>query len=157
MGSLAPLLGQDATRIARTDVQWRVRAEEDDGFRSFPVPGLAADGSSGPTGMRDEIVLLSWLLVLLRIREDGQICYEWAYQRRCGGDLDPVSVRLSADDVLTGLPSQVGEVAAAVAHHIATLAPRPSPSASAPVSLLLSTSSLSSVSSGGTDQVSIPE
>src|SRR3569833_320740 len=136
MGSVAHLRAQDAPIIEQSDAPW-MQHVDGNGFKSFKMLGLAADQPSAPTGMKDEILLLSWLIVLLRTREDSQICYEWAYKSHCGGDIDPVSVRLSADDVMTGLPSQVGEVAAAISRHIATLAPRPPPTVStAPVSLI---------------------
>jgi hypothetical protein len=118
-----------------------------DDVKTFEVAGLASDEESSPAGMRDEIVLLSWLIVLLRTREGGQIRYEWAY-RRAGEELVPRS--LAMNEVVAGLQSSVRETAVAVSRHIAT----DSPSRSAPASLLLSTSSLSQTSDEAKDEVS---
>jgi hypothetical protein len=117
------------------------------GVKTFEVASLASDEESSPTGMRDEIVLLSWLIVLLRTREGGQIRYEWAY-RRAGEE--PVPRSLAMNEVVAGLQSSVRETAVAVSRHIATDAP----SQSAPASLLLSTSSLSQTSEEAKDEVS---
>jgi hypothetical protein len=118
-----------------------------DDVKTFEVAGLASDEESSPAGMRDEIVLLSWLIVLLRTREGGHIRYEWAY-RRTGEE--PVPRSLAMNEVVAGLQSSVRETAVAVTRHIATDAP----SQSTPASLLLSTSSLSQTSDEAKDEVS---
>jgi hypothetical protein len=105
-----------------------------DDVKTFEVAGLASDEES-------------WLIVLLRTREGGQIRYEWAY-RRAGEELVPRS--LAMNEVVAGLQSSVRETAVAVSRHIAT----DSPSRSAPASLLLSTSSLSQTSDEAKDEVS---
>ncbi|KAF4168160.1 hypothetical protein CNMCM6936_003268 [Aspergillus lentulus] len=115
------------------------------GVESFEVAGLASDGPSSPTGMRDEIVLLSWLIVLLRTREGGQIRYEWAYRYP---KEEPVPRSLVINEVVAGLQTSLKETAAAVSRHIAADAP----SQSAPASLILSTSSLSQASEEAKDE-----
>lgn len=117
------------------------------GVESFEVVGLASDGPSSPTGMRDEIVLLSWLIVLLRTREGGQIRYEWAYRYP---EEEPVPRSLAMNEVVAGLQTSLKETAAAVSRHIAADVP----SQSAPASLILSTSSLSQASEEAKDEVS---
>jgi fusarinine C synthase len=126
-----------------------------DGFRSLKVLGLASDQTSTPTGMRDEILLLSWLIVLLRTREDGQISCDWAYKvRESVLEDEPVNIRLSTDEVMADLQSTVGQAAAKISRHIATVAPRPCTAFSDPVSLVLSTGPLSLTSEGAKDEVS---
>ncbi|KAH8905488.1 nonribosomal siderophore peptide synthase Sid2 [Coniochaeta sp. PMI_546] len=124
-----------------------------DGSRSFEVPGLASDQEPTPTGMREHVLLLSWLIVVLRTREDGQASYDWAYADRQDGELHAlVNRRLSTDQVMTSLQSKVGDVAAEISHHIAS---QPSPSSrdlSTPASILLSTGSLSRTSEGAKDE-----
>ncbi|KAF9895285.1 Non-ribosomal peptide synthetase [Aspergillus nanangensis] len=94
-------------------------------IRSFHIVGL--------TSIDDHIVLLSWLIVLLRTREDAQVNFEWAYRRP---DIsEPLRNALSMTDVMPGLQSNVREVAGAIAGHI--------PAVEAAIPLLLSTSGLS--------------
>lgn len=125
-----------------------------DGFRSFKIVGLAPDQTT-PTGMREEIILLSWLIVLLRTQENSQICYDWAYKDQENGlEHEPVSKRLSTDEVMTAPQSNVSQIGSAIYRHISTVATSQSTGTSSPSSLLLSTSSLSQSSEGPKDKVS---
>ncbi|KAE8154162.1 Nonribosomal peptide synthetase 4 [Aspergillus avenaceus] len=114
-----------------------------DGCKSFEVIGLSVNRTLFMTSMRDEIVLLSWLIVLLRSQEDGQIRFEWAYKSQDEKDKDELPKRsLSMGEVMTGLQSKIGEVASAIRQHIATdVVVNP-----AATSLLLSTGPLSRTS-----------
>ncbi|KAL5051513.1 hypothetical protein BDW71DRAFT_55019 [Aspergillus fruticulosus] len=103
-----------------------------DGSTSFEIVGLEADSTSA-TGLKEEIILLAWFIALLRTRESSQISYEWAYG---GGDS---SRRLAMEELKIGLQSSVGEAAAAICEHIATVATNTAGS----TSLVLSTNSLS--------------
>jgi len=126
-----------------------------DGFRSFKVLGLESGLTSTSTGMRDEILLLSWLIILLRTREESQICYDWAYKGRGSvveGEL--MSIRLSTDEVMTGLKNKVGQIAATISRHIMRVAPSLCTATCNPASLLLSTGSLSQTSDGAKSEVS---
>lgn len=128
-----------------------------DGFRSFEVAGLATEQHPTPTGMREDLLLLSWLIVLLRTREDGQASYDWAYAAAEDGELhEPVNRSLSTDQVMTSLQSKVGEVAVAISRQIATQPSSPCRDLSTPASLVLSTGSLSRTSEGAKDEVSCP-
>jgi hypothetical protein len=120
-----------------------------DDFVSFDVADLASDTPS-PTGMKEEIVLLSWLMVLLRSREDAQITYDWTY-KNCAEYVvsEPVN-KLSMEEVMSGLQSNVGEVGATIARKLATN----SEAALNPASLVLSTSSLSREPAEAKDEVS---
>lgn len=125
-----------------------------DGFRVFKIVGLAPDETT-PTGMRDEIILLSWLIVLLRTQENSQICYDWAYKGQENGlEHEPVSKRLSTDEVMTAPQRNVAQIGSAIYRHIAAVAPSQSTAISSPSSLLLSTSSLSQSSEDSKDKVS---
>src|SRR3569833_3179150 len=125
----------------------------DDGFRSYKIVGLAAGQLPTPTGMREELLLLSWLIVLLRTREDGRASYDWAYTDRDGSEGgEQVTRILSTDDVMTGLQNRVGQAALVVSGQIATIAsPTPTPGSA---SLLLSTGPLSRACDGAKDEVS---
>ncbi|OQE42297.1 hypothetical protein PENCOP_c004G08019 [Penicillium coprophilum] len=114
-------------------------------FSSFHMAHLASEHITTPTGMKEEIVLLSWLMVLLRSREDSQISYDWSH--KCSAnDAEPESVnKLLMNEVMKGLQSNVGEVATAISKNINTRA-------SSPASLLLSTSSLSQTSEEAKDE-----
>lgn len=131
-----------------------------DGFRAFNVNGLASDEvtpqTDMTTGMREETLLLSWLIVLLRVREEGsQISYDWAYKSREDHfELEPVKGRLSLDEVTTELHNNVGQVTSKVSQHINKVRSSQDAAISSPVSLLLSTSSLSQTSEEANDEVS---
>ncbi len=125
------------------------------GFRSFKIVGLAPDQTSTPTGMREEILLLSWLIVLLRTKESSRISYDWAYNGRGNGfEHEPVKRSLSTDEVMTGLQSNVAQIAAKISRHIMIVAPSQCTAMSGPGSLLLSTSSMSQTSEEAKDKVS---
>lgn len=124
----------------------------DDGFKSFEIGGLASNHTTTATGLRHEILLLSWLIVLLRTREGSQTCYDWAYKSETNDIGQELVIRnLSMDEVITGLQSSIGEAAAVISRHITTAAPT---QMSSPVSLLLSTSTLSRTSEEPKDDVS---
>lgn len=104
----------------------------------------------------EELLLLSWLIVLLRAREDIQFGFDWAYCTENGVNHEPVqAMRLLANEVMTGLDNDVCQVAAAISRHITTTAQRPDTALPGTLSLLLSTASLSQVAEGaGKDEVS---
>ncbi|KAJ5593917.1 uncharacterized protein N7459_000125 [Penicillium hispanicum] len=105
-------------------------------FKSFQLAGLVADQTPTPTGMREDVVLVSWLIVLLRTREGELAGYDWAYKNCYEAEPGKQHVKTSA--VMPGLQTRVGDVAAAVSHQIVT-----SSSSSPASSLLLSTGTLS--------------
>ncbi|OAL18531.1 hypothetical protein AYO22_10508 [Fonsecaea multimorphosa] len=115
-----------------------------EGFWSFKLTGLASDPPNSPTGLREEILLLAWLLVLLRTQDEGQVWFDWAYKGQGNGDPDePVKRRLIMDELKIGLQDNVGQVGARIAGHITACTQAQLPDGSNPVSLLVSTSSLS--------------
>lgn len=89
------------------------RGQEDShnmaGVHTLEAAGLGADTT--PSGMKEELLLVSWLIVLLRTREDGQASFEWAYK---GDEASPVNRCLSTE-VMADLRSSVGQTAAAIA------------------------------------------
>lgn len=123
---------------------------DDSNFRYFNVADLVADAIAIPTGM-EEIILLSWLVVLLRTREDSQICFEWTHKDR----VDESAIRsLSMGEVMSGgLESTLGQTAEAISQYVATSSPGER-SISKPASLLLSTGALSSSPDQVKDNVS---
>lgn len=121
------------------------------GPRPFKITGLESDGAFTPTGMREEVLLLSWLIVLLRTREGGQVSYEWAYgSRENAVEHEAVSQCLSTD-VMTDFQSTVGQSAAAISRHTKTTTRK---SMFSPVPILLSTGFLSRKSEKVKDEVS---
>ncbi|KAL4870096.1 hypothetical protein BDV12DRAFT_195701 [Aspergillus spectabilis] len=114
-----------------------------DSFSAFKILGLAANQGSA-TGLKEEFVLLSWLITLLRTREDNQVSYEWAY--KWGEDSRQTELakrRLAIDELKIVLQSSVAEAATAISNYIAIIADSQNESTSNPASLLLSTDSLS--------------
>ncbi|EXJ54881.1 uncharacterized protein A1O5_12947 [Cladophialophora psammophila CBS 110553] len=127
-----------------------------EGFWSFKVTGLASDQPNTPTGLREEILLLAWLLVLLRTQDAGQVWFDWAYEGRGNGALhEPVKRRLVTDELMTGLQDNIGQVGARIARHITACTQTQLPGGSGPVSLLLSTSSLSRRPEEANDQCTL--
>jgi hypothetical protein len=145
------------------------------GFTSFDAVGLSTEHITTATGMREDILLLSWLIVLLRTRDDSNITYEWTYKDQANQlDREPIVRRLVMDQVVSGLNSNLQDTAAVISRHIATPASSQSDETSSanespastsasfesfeevssPSSLLLSTSSLSRISHQATDEVS---
>ncbi|KAJ5501253.1 AMP-dependent synthetase/ligase [Penicillium expansum] len=123
----------------------KVPTDTNGDFSSFQIAHLASEQITTPTGMKEEIVLLSWLMVLLRSREDSQISYDWSYKDVAHG-AEPESVnKLSMNEVMKGLQSNVGEVATAISQNINT-------GTLSPASLVLSTSSLSQTSEEAKDE-----
>ncbi|KGO76863.1 AMP-dependent synthetase/ligase [Penicillium italicum] len=123
----------------------KVPTDKNDDFSSFQIADLGSEQITTPTGMKEEIVLLSWLMVLLRSREDIQVSYDWSYKDLADG-AEPESVnRLLMNEVMKGLQSNVGEVATAISQNITTRA-------SSPASIVLSTSSLSQSSEEAKDE-----
>ncbi|KAL2872812.1 nonribosomal peptide synthase SidD [Aspergillus lucknowensis] len=110
-------------------------------FRPYTILGLAPDQTT-PTGLKEEVLLLSWLIALLRTREGSQISYEWAY----GNQPELTKRSLSLDKPKIGLETSVEEAATAIANYLATFAPIQKGAESHPTSLLLSTGSLSQTS-----------
>lgn len=123
-------------------------------FRSFEIVDLAADQDTTLTGMREEILLLSWLIVLLRTREGIQVSFDWAYSS--GVEHEPARRCLSMNRVVTGLQDPIEKVAAAISGDIAAVERSQSIPKSSPVSFLLSTGSLSRISEEVKDEVSEP-
>lgn len=112
-------------------------------FTSFNIEALASDKAT-PTGMKEEVVLLSWLIVLLRSREDTQVSYDWSYTNGQNGQ--QITNKLSMNEVMKGLESNVGEVATAILQTIPT-------GSSSSTSMILSTSTLVQTSETIKDEV----
>jgi hypothetical protein len=79
------------------------------------LPGLLSEQSCNPTGMKDEILLLSWLIVLLRVKEDRQASYDWMYRTREIEDRRTLSSgTLSTDEVIGNFKSTIRQATAAI-------------------------------------------
>ncbi|KAK1139705.1 Nonribosomal peptide synthetase 4 [Aspergillus melleus] len=116
---------------------------------SFKLVGLA---SGQPTGMRDEVLLLSWLIVLLRTREDRQFLFDWAHQSWQNDVANEFETRsLSVNEVVMDLRTSVDQTAGDLLPRIAATVPSPSTAATKSISLLFSTGSLSRQSADSRD------
>lgn len=127
-------------------------------FKHFTIDGLFSPSETClPTALRADVLLTSWLLVLMRTKEERQASFEWAYD---GWDDDDVHQRvarcLSTDEVLPGLnlDSSLGDATQiALRHHASSVKDLCTPT-SCPKYLLLSTGSLSKTSDDAQDEVS---
>lgn len=119
-----------------------------DDWKTFDVPVVESDTTSTPTGLREDILLLAWLIVLLRTREDSQASYDWVYRPITGAnevqDDEPVNASLSAGGVLvSGLQTKITDALTTISQHInAQRSAFCTPSGHTPISLLLSTGAL---------------
>jgi hypothetical protein len=120
----------------------------------FNIVGLAPYNCATPTGMRDEIILLSWLIVLMRTQESSSVRVEWRYQggEEVLGGGDAVRT-LAPNDVTTGLQSHVGQAAAMLAGIIPSITETQQSSFADRPSLLISSGSLSQSSEDATEEV----
>lgn len=124
----------------------------------FDIAGLAPGNCGTPTGMRDEIILLSWLIVLMRTQESSAVRFEWQYQgsEAVLGNGDAVR-SLSPNEIMTGLQSHIGQAAAMLAGTIPLITKMQQSKLATGPSLQLSTASLSRSPDDATDDVSLPE
>jgi hypothetical protein len=77
--------------------------------KTFEIDGLAPQNCSTPTSMRDEIILIAWLIVLMRVQESSLVRCEWQYQGSPQELENGDAVRsLSPNDVTIGLQSHTG-------------------------------------------------
>jgi len=117
---------------------------ENASFSSFEIAALVSDQNSS-TGLDEGVLLLSWLIVLLRTREGGEISFDWAYKGWTDSlKHEQAKGHLAMGNVMTGLQDNVGQVAAAIRRDIvASVASSQHTAIPGSVSLLLSTGSLS--------------
>nr|ASL41787.1 nonribosomal peptide synthase [Aureobasidium pullulans] len=99
---------------------------------------MAFHSSITPSGMREDILLASWLIVLLRTREGERVTFEWAYESSPDIAEDPCKV--SMEDVMKGLQDSVDSVTRTISSHISTA--DSCENTTEPASLLLSTNLL---------------
>ncbi|OKL63567.1 Nonribosomal peptide synthetase 4 [Talaromyces atroroseus] len=127
-----------------------------EGFRSSKITGLATDLKLNPTGMKDEIVLLSWFIVLLRTHEEGTFSYEWAYKSYSNrSESKRANGCISIDQVIPDLQTTVEQASASIARYITTNVLDQNTLIGSPASLTLSTSSLSRTFEKANDGMSI--
>ena len=126
--------------------------DERPGLEKVAVVPTTAELASTSTlaAITEETLLVSWLLVLLRAQEDTQFTCEWAF---CGGEDgasgEPVSsVSLDVASVVPDLQTTVEQASVAISQHIASVQPKTHASQPRPVSLLLSTGSLTRTPEG---------
>ncbi|RFU81402.1 nonribosomal peptide synthase [Trichoderma arundinaceum] len=109
-------------------------------LKIIKLNGLAAHQHSTLTGMKDEILLLSWFLVLLRVKDDRQVEYDWVYQTRGPGAEREISGGcLSTDNVMVSLESNAGQAATAILQHVTNTTLGSYEASAGPISLLMST------------------
>jgi hypothetical protein len=126
--------------------------------QTFDIAGLAPANCGTLTGMRDEIILLSWLIVLMRTQESSSIRCEWQYQGsgQVFGSGDAVRT-LSPSEVMIGLQSHTGQVAAMLAGTIPSITQAQQCTLAVRPSLRISNASLSQSSDDATEEVSLTQ
>jgi hypothetical protein len=123
--------------------------------KTFEIDGLAPQNCSTPTGMRDEIILIAWLIVLMRVQESSLVRCEWQYQGSPQELENGDAVRsLAPNDVTIGLQSHTGQSAAILAGTIPSITEAQQAALSSPASIRLSTGPLSLSSEDAKEEVS---
>ncbi|KAK4459840.1 nonribosomal siderophore peptide synthase Sid2 [Cladorrhinum samala] len=119
-----------------------------DEWKTFDVPDVASDATSTPTGLREDVLLLAWLIVLLRTREDSQASFDWVYKSIIAAneikDDKPANASLSTDRVLaSGLQTKITDALTPISQHInAQRSVFCASPGHTPISLVLSTGAL---------------
>jgi hypothetical protein len=108
-----------------------------DSVFTYDINNLA---SSTPSGMREDILLASWLIVLLRTREGERVSFDWKYEGSSNLSQEP-SRHLSMEDVMKGLEDSVDKATETISSQISKA--DSSKNYAEPLSVLLSTSVLS--------------
>ena len=106
----------------------------------YNIQNFASQSQFTPSGMREDILLASWLIVLLRTREGERVSFDWTYQNSSNVFEEP-SRHFSMEDVMTGFEDSIENVTGAISNQISRVGSG-SPNAE-PISILLSTSVLS--------------
>jgi hypothetical protein len=114
---------------------------------TYNIDNLASQSLSTPSGMREDILLASWLIVLLRTREGERVSFDWTYQNSSNVSEEPHR-HLSMESVMKGLEDSINNVTGAISNQISKA--DSSKSHAETVSVLLSTSVLSQQSEDST-------
>jgi len=123
--------------------------------KTFDIDGLAPQNCSTPTGMRDEIILIAWLIVLMRVQESSLVRCEWQYQGTAQVLEKGDAIRsISPNDIMIGMQSHIGQSAAILAGKIPSVTEAQQSALSGSASIRVSTSSLSRSSEDVKDEVS---
>ena len=88
--------------------------------------------------MKDDIILLSWLIVLARTREDDETRFEWSYYDDGGNNSEATRV-LSTNEVISDRQNDIRQTAEAISRHVNISTPNSCPEIFPNTSLLLST------------------
>ncbi|KAJ5484796.1 Nonribosomal peptide synthase sidD [Penicillium diatomitis] len=65
----------------------------------YEISVLSCDDDGSPTGLRENVVLLAWLICLLRTSEDGKASFEWRYEDQLDGSPAGESLVLSTGPI----------------------------------------------------------
>ncbi|KAE9984050.1 Nonribosomal peptide synthetase 4 [Venturia inaequalis] len=139
MGSIDPIESYDLIRPRHASIGLSpTRQAGNEDFRDFEIDGLILNTR---TGIREEIVLVAWLLVLLRTREDGQVDYSWGHRYETDTfELGSLDNKFLMNEVVSGLQDSIGQTAEAVCRHIGKVTPATNGELQSPSSLLLCSS-----------------
>lgn len=114
-----------------------------DGFHAFNIDGLKSQDINTPTGIREEILLLAWSLVLSRTREDGQVNFAWDYKHQNDGfEHGSMRKELVMSDVVSGQQDSIGQISQSISRYISNMPSEAHTQSSTSLSLLLSTGAL---------------
>ncbi|KAF7717877.1 Nonribosomal peptide synthase (NRPS) [Penicillium ucsense] len=108
----------------------------------YEISVLSCDDDGSPTGLRENVVLLAWLICLLRTSEDGKASFEWRYEDQLDGSPAGEVAALSSDEVLPALQNSIEGALLVVTRHISDAKGKICNQATSSQSLVLSTGPL---------------
>lgn len=115
---------------------------DENAFRSFQIIDLAVNQEDTLTGLRDELVLLSWSLTLSRTRENNDVSFHWTYHRFENSYHHDHNIKIfTMDGLMTSVEETIGTIAAKISSRLKDDQKCLPMHKSTPVSLLLSTNS----------------
>ena len=129
---------------------------EINGFSTFSIDGIASKEDLSVSGLKEDIILLAWLIVLLRSREGDCVTFEWAHSKDGEYQSELNRNTLSMNDVFSDLQSTVRCGTSSVNADLKRRAERDGSTSAPTSSILLSTGSLLRSTGEIQDQVGYP-
>ncbi|TID23425.1 nonribosomal siderophore peptide synthase Sid2 [Venturia nashicola] len=136
MGLIDPIESYEIIRPKHLSVELpSTRQACNKDFRELDTHGLI---SNTRTGIREEVLLVAWLLVLLRTRENGHADFSWGHRDQTDAfELGSLNNKFLMNEVISGQQDSIDQAAQAIYRHIAKVTPAANGGSSSSFSLLL--------------------
>lgn len=157
MGSISSLDTTDLSNVEKRSEPGHVPGHDEvNGFAPFEVDCATLTEQLSETGLKEEVLLLAWLIVLLRTREGVQISFEWARNDRPSISGQAAETQqFSMNNVITNLETTIGQAADAIRRELKYGDAKKINADATPKAMLLSSGRLSRTSDEIDDEVSV--